>query len=100
MIFSVFIINMNNDSESDEEDFAMSPQGTADLVQEQSEKTAHYFVFSGDNKAGMHGYEKVREQLNSSIEIIFQWKFRKSKPRSYMTCRKSLHSLNKPKNRI
>lgn len=28
------------------------------------EKTAHYFVFSGDNKAGMHGYEKVRKDIS------------------------------------
>jgi hypothetical protein len=48
---------MEEDSEEYEED---TSSGVADMPEtNESEKTAHYFVFSGDNKAGMHGYEKV-----------------------------------------
>jgi hypothetical protein len=48
---------MHEESESEEEDLPLTlPQ----VTHNESEKTAHYFVFSGDNKAGMHGYEKVR----------------------------------------
>ena len=43
-----------NDSENEDK-----PLPLAEETLNESEKTAHYFVFSGDNKAGMHGYEKV-----------------------------------------
>jgi hypothetical protein len=49
------MLHEGSESEDDDSDnFAELPPQP-----DESEKTAHYFVFSGDNKAGMHGYEKV-----------------------------------------
>ena len=68
-ILLFIVTSMQNESESENErednvggDIVpiISDDGAATTrTQRESEKTAHYFVFSGDNKAGMHGYEKV-----------------------------------------
>mmetsp|Transcript_5286 Transcript_5286/g.8726 ORF Transcript_5286/g.8726 Transcript_5286/m.8726 type:complete len:916 (-) Transcript_5286:87-2834(-) len=51
---------MESGSESEEEDSSTILK-ESNVSQNASEKTAHYFVFSGDNKAGMHGYEKKKQ---------------------------------------
>lgn len=48
-----------DDNDNDRNDNQNNIPLTSEDAERQSEKTAHYFVFSGDNKAGMHGYEKV-----------------------------------------
>ena len=55
---------MESESESEGEDTFTALK---EMTQNASEKTAHYFVFSGDNKAGMHGYEKVVTLMDNTL---------------------------------